>query len=205
MADGTTLQLPHLASHPVHISLFADVANAPFLRQQLLEGNSAFEYAFLDASTIISVNHVLAAVFRAVNDLLHGRLKSRNVHSEIVFSLSPNNNIAESFRRFGISDTTRTLLAIKVLNSPATDPIPDPSSHLATHVQGQRVPFNDATLALTAEIPRVRKIYKLDSGGDAGGRKGKGGKGQPNGAMAANSTIKEMEAVILGIMAVKGS
>jgi EKC/KEOPS complex subunit CGI121/TPRKB len=38
--------------------------------------------------------HVLAAVFRAANDYLNNRLKSRNVHSEIVFALSPNNNVS---------------------------------------------------------------------------------------------------------------
>ena len=49
--------------------------------------------AFLNPQ-IISPNHILAAVFRAVNDYLRDRLKSRNVHSEIVFALSPNNNVS---------------------------------------------------------------------------------------------------------------
>jgi len=38
--------------------------------------------------------HALAAAFRAVNDLIEGRLRSRNVHSEVVFALSPNNNVS---------------------------------------------------------------------------------------------------------------
>jgi hypothetical protein len=45
---------------------------------------------------IVSKIHTLAATYRAVNDLLQNRLKSRNVHSEIVFSLSPNNNVRSS-------------------------------------------------------------------------------------------------------------
>lgn len=45
---------------------------------------------------IISTTHLLAAVFRAVNDWLNGRLKSKNVHSEIVFCLSMNNNVRHS-------------------------------------------------------------------------------------------------------------
>jgi hypothetical protein len=94
MAGGSTIKLPHLEAYPVHVSLFQDVKNADFLRQQLLQGNTDFEYAFMDATTIISVNHLLAAVFRAMNDMLQNRLKSRNVHSEIVFSLSPNNNVS---------------------------------------------------------------------------------------------------------------
>jgi len=88
-----TIDLPHLSQHPLNLLLFHNVANAPFLRQQLLEGNTEFEYAFLDASVLLSQNQVLAACFRAINDMLQGRLKSKNVHSEIVFSLSPNNNV----------------------------------------------------------------------------------------------------------------
>ena len=89
-----SITLPHLSKQPLQIGLFRDVKNAPFLRKQLLAGNSEFEYAFLDASAVISKNHVLAACFRAINDQLSNRLKSRNVHSEIVFSLSPNNNVS---------------------------------------------------------------------------------------------------------------
>ena len=80
--------------------MFKEVKNASFLRQQLLNGNTEFEYAFLDAGPLLSRNHVLAACFRSINDMLNDRLKSRNVHSEIVFSLSPNNNVSV-FHRIG--------------------------------------------------------------------------------------------------------
>ena len=87
------ITLPHLPDHPLHIALFEDVQNASFLRQQLLAGNTDFEYAFLHAPVILSRNHVLTACFRAINDLINNRLKSRNVHSEIVFAMSPNNHV----------------------------------------------------------------------------------------------------------------
>ena len=89
-----TVILPHMPQYPLQVCLFSDVQNAPFLRQQLLDGNSAFEYAFLDATMLLSKNQVLAACFRAINDKLNNRLKSRNVHSEIVFALSPNSNVS---------------------------------------------------------------------------------------------------------------
>lgn len=47
-----TVLLPHFQDHPLYIALFKDVQNAPFLRKQLLEGNTDFEYAFLDASMV---------------------------------------------------------------------------------------------------------------------------------------------------------
>lgn len=88
------LLLPHLPdSHTLHIALYTNLQNAEFLHTQLLQGNTSFEYAFLDASVIISRTHLLSAAWRAINDQRAGRLKTRNVHSEIVFALSGNNNV----------------------------------------------------------------------------------------------------------------
>ncbi|QDS70557.1 hypothetical protein FKW77_010443 [Venturia effusa] len=215
MVSGSVVRLPHLPYTCVHVSLFNHVKNAAFLRKQLMDGNAEFEYAFLDATMIVSVNHVLAAVFRAINDSIHGRLKSRNVHSEIVFSLSPNNNIAESFRRFGVLDTTKVLLAVKVIDSTNSLTAFDPSMHLTESVEGTRLDFNDANLKETADIPRLTKIYKLTPGADKPGaaKRGKGARGvgnaapgkQSNGTPEELDQTKEMEAVILGTMALKGS
>ncbi|KAK5122959.1 hypothetical protein LTR85_003524 [Meristemomyces frigidus] len=171
-----TIILPHLPNHPLHVCLFKDVSNAPFLRQQLLEGNTEFEYAFVDASVLLSRNQVLAACFRAINDLLQGRLKSRNVHSEIVFSLSPNNNISESFRRFGVAEASKHILAIKVGGDDASV-----GEHLKNNVKGSMVPFTDQQLAKMQDESRVRKVYKIDAMG------------------------KEAEAFVVGSMALKGS
>ena len=159
MSHLQTIHLEHLPpNYDLHIALYRNVTNAAFLHQQLLAGNTDFEYALIDASVvclphplyswhtsskprqadalcrpaknlwrdshvillppttlfhvllstqcsenctsaktnkiqILSKVHILAAAYRAVNDLLENRLRSRNVHSEIVFSLSPNNNV----------------------------------------------------------------------------------------------------------------
>lgn len=51
-----SLKTVHLSQTPsttlVHAALYTEVKNAPFLRQQLLNGNEEFEYAFLDASMV---------------------------------------------------------------------------------------------------------------------------------------------------------
>lgn len=210
-----TAHLPHLPLHPLRICLFTDVHNAPFLRQQLLHGNTDFEYAFLDAAVLLSRAHVLAACFRAINDMQGDRLKSRNVHSEIVFAMHPNNNvghflsassvlpashhaalhisyhqliisqIAESFRRFGIQDDTKTILAIKVGGDEAAV-----RQHLLSHVEGTAVPLTDEALAHLHDAARIRKIYRLDA---------------PKKGEAAAQLGKEAEAFIVGSMALKGS
>ncbi|KAK8166657.1 kinase binding protein CGI-121-domain-containing protein [Phyllosticta citrichinensis] len=226
MALVHSLELAHLPNVAVHVALFDQVANAADLRRHLLDGNPDYEYAFLDVTTILSTTHVLAAVFRAVNDALHNRLRSRNVHSEVVFCLSPNNNIAESFRRFGIQDSTRALLAIKITSTtpspppPSTTPSPSPSlpaqtisSHLTANVHGTPLPFTDAAIAPFTDLPRVRKIYKLDAAApSARGRNPKKGQAAPPplpvngvGGEGKGDERAEMEASVLGMMALRGS
>jgi len=90
----SSIQLAHLPfTCSIYASLHTSVTNASHIRAQLLSSNADYDFAFVDASTILSTTHILAAVFRAVNDLLNARLKSRNVHSEVVFSLGSSNNV----------------------------------------------------------------------------------------------------------------
>ncbi|KAI9850024.1 MAG: hypothetical protein M1838_006197, partial [Thelocarpon superellum] len=159
-----TYHLEHLpVDRPVHIALFRNVRNAGFLKEQLLSGNIDFEYALIDASMIVSTIHALAAVFRAVNDMMFSRLRSRNVHSEVVFALSPNNNISEALSRFGIGEHTTSLLVVKVST------VPEVSSrsvqqHLDKVLEGTPVDFSDENLHSMTDLARVRKVYKLQEG-----------------------------------------
>lgn len=90
-----TVSLEHVPStHSVHVAFFKGVANAGHLQSQLLARNADFEYAFIDAATIISRLQVLAAAYKALSVLLDGKLKSPNVHAETVLALSASNNVS---------------------------------------------------------------------------------------------------------------
>ena len=53
MALLQTVHLEHLPqSHAIHIALYRDIKNASFLQQQLLAGNTDFEYALIDAGVV---------------------------------------------------------------------------------------------------------------------------------------------------------
>lgn len=51
-ATMDTITLPHLPQYRLFVALYPDVGNVEFLRKQLLDGNTDFEYAFLDASMV---------------------------------------------------------------------------------------------------------------------------------------------------------
>ena len=98
--------------------------------------------------------------------------------------------IAEAYRRYGISAETRNVLVVKILLDGAS---PAPVwEHLAANVEGTAVPLSDAAaLTRCTDMARVRKYYKLN--GVAALTKG-----------SAEAQRKEAEVLVLGAMALRG-
>ncbi|CAG8959311.1 hypothetical protein HYFRA_00013081 [Hymenoscyphus fraxineus] len=193
-----TLTLEHLPpGYEIHVAVYKNVRNAGFLQKQLLDGNEGFEYAFVDAGVVLSTTHLLSAIYRALRDSQSGRMKSRNIHSEVVFSLSSNNNISESFRRFGITPSTTNLIIVKISLPSKEVSGEEVSKHLSEVVEGELVGFSDEVLGGLVDERRVRKVYKL---GGVGG--GKGGVIQSGGEREREK--RELEVLVLGGMALRG-
>jgi hypothetical protein len=89
-----TLKIEHVPStYQVYAAFFRDVTNSDFLHAQLKVRNPEFDYALIDASSVISRHHLLSGVFNALIVILDGTLLSQTPHSEIVLSMSTNNNV----------------------------------------------------------------------------------------------------------------
>jgi EKC/KEOPS complex subunit CGI121/TPRKB len=169
-----------------------------------------------NAQQILSPTHLLSTTFLAIHALQTHHQKTRTPHSELVFRLSPNNNIGESYKKFGLSDTTTTLIAVKlplksagdgkdwVLDESITNE--SVSEHLGKVVEGTSVPVgeNGEELGEACDVEKVRKVYKI--GGEGAGKKGKKGAAvNGDGEEKKAEERRVMESVILGTIALKGT
>jgi EKC/KEOPS complex subunit CGI121/TPRKB len=105
--------------------------------------------------------------------------------------------IAEAYRRWGVSSATKDLIVVKVLfpSVSSTFLAKSPhgvSTHLQTHVKGRRVPFTDEEIASSTDWTKLKKYYKLN-----GAAKLESIKDEKN-------KQTEAEALILGAMALRG-
>lgn len=103
--------------------------------------------------------------------------------------------IAESFRRFGIADNTRHIIAVKIRTNEQLT-AENVAGHLGQNVEGRRVDMSDEELARFVDMPKLRKFYKFNAPPK---------KGAVNGAPDESTERTEMENFILGSMALKGS
>ena len=111
--------------------------------------------------------------------------------------------VADSFRRFGITPSTTNLLIVKV-SSPSSPSTSDAvQAHLSRVIEGEQVAFGDENLGgVTAEgRTRVRKLYKLGSTAAVNGVKG------VNGHVSGreDEERRELEMQVLGSMALRGA
>ncbi|XP_061125179.1 EKC/KEOPS complex subunit TPRKB [Syngnathus typhle] len=134
--------------------LFKDVQNAAELRQNAVDGK--IKGALIKPTMLVSPFQVLVAANKAVHLHKRNQMKTRGLFSEIIFNLSPTNNISEAFKRFGISDGDGTVLVVLVHTKEESHLVSD----MVTKVDGVQIPVED--ISSLSDLEKIKKLYKIN-------------------------------------------
>ncbi|KAM5540629.1 hypothetical protein V8D89_005660 [Ganoderma adspersum] len=164
-----TFRYPHLPQElsTVHVALFTNVANSADIRSRIIRASqlqgpdgdverNAVNFAFIDARLICSVLHLQTAIYQAVLAQTQSSLRTKTVHSEILWALNPTNNISEAIRRYGVSDSTTSLIVVRI-SSPDLD---DVQQRMTSVVTGTLSPLSG--LPEITDWSTVKKYHKLN-------------------------------------------
>ncbi|KNZ58685.1 uncharacterized protein VP01_1878g6 [Puccinia sorghi] len=158
----------------MRVWLFSEVKNGGGLKKALVEASRSkdaaeqrrLDWAFLDASMITSLQHLVTAVCQALVSRSHGSLKTKTLHSEILWTLSPGSNIMEAIKTFGIGDQTSALLLVKLqpMEAGADDEgeKEDVDEAARRLVDGRLVSLDQLGKSTTINWKALRRLYKLN-------------------------------------------
>jgi EKC/KEOPS complex subunit CGI121/TPRKB len=143
----------------IEISLFTEVENAREIQRELLAGNKDFDFAFVDSANVTSLEHLRAAIYRALLDDQAGQRRTKTIHSEIVFSMSPNNNIMDGLKRFGINAESRAIYVVRVGTTEAE--LAQAYGFIKSYVQGVELDITEENINRHMSQFLVKKVRIL--------------------------------------------
>ncbi|CCG82920.1 Protein cgi121 [Taphrina deformans PYCC 5710] len=143
--------LPLFPNSKISIQLFSNVTNAATILAAIKSIDPNYNFCFLDVRRICCLEQLLYAVMRAMRDIQDGQARTKTVYSEIVYSLSPNQNITEALQRFGVAGDSRALVCI------AIDNVFDSGL-----VQGESEEVTNENFAKLCDLAKLKSTYKID-------------------------------------------
>ncbi|KAJ8085805.1 hypothetical protein PM082_004623 [Marasmius tenuissimus] len=154
-----------------HVALFSSVSNASSIRKRIIdasrmEGNDgekereAVNFAFIDATLVTSKLHLQTAIHQAMLAESQNSLRTKTVHSEILFAMNPTNNITEAIRRYGVTDSSSTLLVVYICDFSPISPA-KVEEKMKKAVDGTLEPL--IKLKESTDWQRVKKYHKLNA------------------------------------------
>lgn len=137
----------------ISVAMFKDVRKIDELKTHIVGGE--IDAAIVSSRMICDLFQILVAANKAVNAKTTGKLKTRNINSEVVFCLSPSNSITDSLKKFGVSPEDSAVIAVTV-----DDFDGQKMQVVLQHIDGEMVPLEQ--LHRYTDEDTVKKVYKIN-------------------------------------------
>ncbi|KAL6451171.1 hypothetical protein SBY92_002509 [Candida maltosa Xu316] len=159
-----SITFPQFPQYKVFLSLVKNLKQEEIstIKSNLISGNSQYDYCFLNTRYIISREHLLQSIYKSILNDSNGTKIAKTLNSEIIFNLSPVNNIGDALKKFGISEDCPNCIVIKVFKDPTTEGS-ELSEELAEIIHGDNTELTDDEIFTNlVDIPKFKKLYKLN-------------------------------------------
>lgn len=162
------VEFPQFAGHTVLVSAFTDLQPGVLSRVKngLLLADPAYDYCFLSTTHLVSLEHLYSAIYRAILNENHNCMRARTLNTEVIFNLSPVNNIMDALKRFGVDENSSSVVVIKVFSKkPSEKTLQETNGAVCALLEAQESQnpaLSDELLYETFDVAKFKKVYKLN-------------------------------------------
>eukprot|EP00833_Pecoramyces_ruminatium_P017998 jgi/Orpsp1_1/1192030/evm.model.d7180000090063.1 len=142
-----------------YISLYNNLKNQKELQEMIINNDDRVpNCAVINAHMIIDIFQVLAAASKASLLNYQNKLKTNNVNSEIIFSLSPNTKINEANNVFGISNDCNAALVIIICDDDMK--AMEINEEVSSFIEGDEIQLSE--LPSYTDLEKIKKFFKIE-------------------------------------------
>lgn len=157
------IEVPVYKKYKAVCFLASNVKNCQEIKENLIKANKDYDYGFINAKNVVSLEQLYSGFYKTVMSQHDGNMKSRTLHTELIYSLSPFKNIMDCLNKFGISKESNSILIVKIVESETlnNDFIKTQQEHLKSIIDGEFLEITDDSLQEITDIKALEKNYKL--------------------------------------------
>lgn len=153
------IQFPEYPEQNVFLAYYTgiDTSTLTTVKSELVARNPLYDYCFLSTTHLVSMEQLRCAVYKSVENSVHGTMRAKTLNTEIIFNLSPINNINDALKRFGVDDLRSDVIVITV----ATDAFEEIDGKVSELLGVESLELNDQVLQSTLDVKKFKKLFKL--------------------------------------------
>ncbi|GMM48379.1 Cgi121 protein [Pichia kluyveri] len=157
------IEVPVYKKYKAVCFLASNVKNCQEIKENLIKANKDYDYGFLNAKNVVSLEQLYSGFYKTVMSQHDGNMKSRTLHTELIYSLSPFKNIMDCLNKFGISKDSNSILIVKIVESETLNNyfIKTQQENLKSIIDGEFLEITDDSLQEITDIKALEKNYKL--------------------------------------------
>lgn len=158
-----TIKFPQFPNVCVFLSYFDNVPSERLktIKEQLISRNEKYDYCFLSTTHLASLQQLRNSIYSAVRNQVLGVMKATSVNTEIIFSLSPVNNINDALRRFGVDESRSDIIVLRVCES-STD-LEQLHKDIEFLIGIKSLELTDELMFSKVDVAKFKKLFKLQA------------------------------------------
>ncbi|KAF3987733.1 hypothetical protein FT663_02692 [Candidozyma haemuli var. vulneris] len=161
-----TFTFPQFPAYTVFAGYYTDVASETLkeVKSQLVSGNKDYDYCFVSTTHLISIDQLCCSLHRSLQNRELSRMKAKTINTEILYNLSPTNNINEALKRFGVDEGRSDVIVLKVLGTSDAEEssLQAINETLQSLLKGKAdAELSDSTLAQQVDLKKFLKLFKI--------------------------------------------
>lgn len=159
---ASVVTFPQFPDTRVLIALFfgLDEVKLQEIKRELVGCNKSYDFCFLNTRHIVSLEQLYSSIHKSLLNFKQNTMRAKTLNTEIIFNLSPINNIMDALKRFGVDELCPEVIVVKVLEE--DDKVEEIEQHLSGILGSVSVPLTDEHLYSSVDLKKFKKVYKLN-------------------------------------------